>query len=320
MPLCELNLTKFKQNWEIDSVPDFYYAYRLLTHDVRVTNIAQLDVEAGDIVNMINVFSYQYPPRQSMQGGVAMMDPPQVELRLFGQEGSIFRLEEDSREAIKFKESLPAMHGVFPSWRTPDQSDFDDETEGVVCTIVDDSAPQATLDKIKNSESGSAFLADVEIKLIKPCALDDIMSCDPLCPSCGGERGREVQDENGRSNLQCLKDGATLRYELTFSLLLSDGSGELEVVVNSTQSQRLFSKIIAPGDLAPNRETKEKLLDIFYKLTGGNDPFFSLPADLRYHYTRPTFQCGIVKLVCRSGANNSEICNYCLVNTIIDPS
>ncbi len=320
MPLRELNLTKFKQNWEIDSVPDIYYAYHLLTHDVWISNIAQLDVEAGDVVNMINVYSFQYPPRQSVQGGVMVMDPPQVELRLFDREGSIVRLEEDSREETKFKESLPAIHGVFPLWRTPDQSDFDDEAEGVVCTIVDDSAPQATLEEIKNSENGSAFLAEVEVKLIKPGALDDIISHDPVCPSCGVGREGEVQDENGRNNPQCLKDGATLRYELTFSLLLSDESGQLEVEVNSTESRRLLSKIIAPGDLAPNQETKEKVSDVFYKLTGGNDPFFAVPTDPRYHYTRPTFQCGIKKNVNPSRASNGEVCNYCLVNTIIDQS
>ena len=318
MPLGELNLAKSKQNWEFDSVPELYYAYRLLTHDVRVTDIARLDVAAGDVVNLMNVFSYQPPPRQSVEGGATVVNPPLVELRLCNREDSIVRLNEDSQEAIKFKESLPVMHGVFPSWRAPDESDFDVESEDVVCTIVDDSTPEATLEEIKNAECGSEFLADVEVELIKPGALDDIISCGPTCPS-GDGKGSEVHDENGKNITQRPRDGATLQCELSFSLLLSDGSGELEVAVDSTESQRLFSKILTPDVLATSQETK-KILDIFYKLTGGNDPFFALPADPRYNYTRPTFQCGIKKVVNPPGGSNGEVCSYSLVNTIIDQS
>ena len=318
MPLRGLNLAKFKQDWEFDSIPELYYAYRLLAHDVWVVNIAHLDVEAGDVVNLMNVFSYQIPARQSVQGTAMVVDPPLVELRLIDQEDSMVCLDKDSQEAMKFKESLPVMHGVFPSWRSPDESDLDGEGEDAVCTIVDESTPQATLEEIKNAESGSEFLADVEVKLIKPGALDDIISCDPVCGIGNGDS--EMQDENGKNITRCLKDGATLQYELSFSLLLSDGSGELEVAVNGTESQRLFSKILTPDDLATSREMKEKILDIFYKLTGGNDPFFAVPADPRYSYTRPTLQCGIKKIVNPSGGSNGEVWSYSLVNTIIDQS
>ena len=313
MPLRELNLAKSKQNWEFDSVPELYYTYRLLTHDVWVAKIAQLDVAAGDIVNMINVFSYQHPPRQSTQAA-ATLDLPLVELRLFDQEGSIVRLEEDCQEAIKFTESLPVMHGVFPSWRAPEESDFDNESEDIVHTIVDDTTPQATLEEIRNAESGSKFLANVEIKLVKPSTTDAI--CDSICPSCGG-KGLEVQAENSNNPL-CLKDSATLQYELIFSLLLRDETGELEVVVDGTESPRLFSKLFA-DNLSATQEMKEKILDVFYRLTGGNDPFFAVPADPRYSYTRPTLRCAVKKVISPPKASSGEqSCNYYLVNTIID--
>ena len=51
----------------------------------------------------------------------------------------------------------------------------------------------------------------------------------------------------------------TLVYKPTFTLLLSDESGELEVLVDSQESQRLFSKTFS-SNVAANRETKEKML------------------------------------------------------------
>ena len=315
MPCRELNLAKSKQKWEFDSVPELFYTYSLLAHDVWIANIVQLDVAAGDVIHMINVFSYQHVPKQSVQAA-ATVEPPQVELRVFDREGSIVCLEEDSQEAVKFIESLPVMHGVFPSWRTPEESDFYDENEDIVPTIVNDSTPQATLEEIRNADGGSEFLANVEVKLIIPGSLDAI--CVPICPTCG-DKGNDVQAEN-IDDPTCLKDGATLVYKLTFSLLLSDKSGEaLEILVDCQESQRLFSKTLS-DNLAANRETKEKILDVFYMLTGGNDPFFAVPADPRYSYTRPTFQCAIKKLNDPSTAGNDTepSCNYYLVNTVIE--
>ena len=321
LPIKELSLAESKEKWEFDSDPELYYTYRLLTYDVWLSGIPKLEVLSGDIVNLINVYSYEYPPLNPIPGAATIFDhPPPVELRLFNRESSIVIFKEDSREAMKFEESLPVIHGVFPSWRSPSESDLEDEGNDIVRTIImDDSIPRATLGEIKQAENGGEFLASVQVKLVKPETVDDI--CDHICPSCG-DRGSEVRQAKDSGILQCPKDGATLQYELSFYLLLHDRSGELEVVVNGTESQRLFSKIFINGQMAANRETKERVLDVFYKLTGGNDPFFALPADPRYSYTPPEFLCTIKKVINPSEASNGGelLCNYRLVNTIIDQS
>ena len=312
LPFRELDLAKSKQPWEFDSDPELFYTYRLLTHDVWVAKIAELDVAAGDVVHMINVFSYQLPPRFSVQASTG--DSPQVELRLIHCQGKIVHLEDDCQEAIRLKESLPVVHGVLPSWRAPELSNFD-ETEDIVHTIVNGSTPQGTLEEIRKSDIGSEYVADVEVMLISPGTLDAI--CVPSCPKCKG-RGVDVRAENGE-DLKCLKDNAILEYSLNFSLLLSDDSEDLEVIVDSKESKRLFSKVFTIK-LVADQETKKKALNIFYTLTGGNDPFFALPTDPRYSYPRPTLRCAIKKVGNHpsSAGADEQSCNYYLVNTVID--
>lgn len=302
----ELSLKTTKQQWEFDSAPNLFYVYRGLTRDVWVNNIDELDVAAGDVVHMMNVHSHHC----STNLALLPTTEPQVELRISEHMGSIVRLEDDSIEATKLRDSLPTVQCVVPSWRVPLDTE---DVEGIVHTIVDNSTLIATLDQIKEAEVGSEYLAEVEVSLISPASLDTI--CVPYCPRCHG-KGPDVQAE-GINSCKCLVDGAILEYKVAFTFHLRDDTDELEVLVGSQESQQLFSKSFAIK-FAANQETKDKLLDIFYSLTGGNDPFFPLPPDPRFSYTRPILNCAIKKLLNPSKSSSEPLYSYYLVNTVID--
>lgn len=310
----ELDPLKTKNKWEFDTAPKLFFLYRQFTRDVYVSNIEELDVSAGDTVYFKNLSCYQQPvtPAQvvvpAMATNVHVADPSLVELRLTGQQSGVVQLDEDCEEVVKLKESLLAVQGVLPSWRTPEQ--FSD-----IETSVDNTLPLATLDEIKEADEGTECLADVEVINVCPGTMDAI--CASFCPACYDLDNSCMSESQEEQSCSCSIDSSVLEYELTFSLRVRDGSDELEVLVVSEEAKLLFSKLLGAKFMA-NDETKNKLLDLFYYMTGGNDPFFVLPLDPRYAYDRPSFRCAIRKCFNPSTAIDSEQSySYHLVNTVI---
>ena len=307
--LRELDPVKSKKKWEFDSDPELFYIYRYFTRDVYVSNINELDVSAGDVVYMKNMQCYQ--PTTTAESASTSTPPsppsPPVELRIVGNQGTVVPLDDDSEAAVKIKDGLPIVHGALPVWRLQEEANDID-------TLVDDSTPLATLEEIKEASVGSEHLVDVKVLRVSPGSMDTV--CIPYCPLCSGKVDLGVKGEGGDIH-SCQNDGATMDYKLTFSLLLADDSGELNVLVGSQESQHLLSSIL-DGNFSANRQTKDKILDVFYALTGGNDPFFPLPLDPRYSYARPMFRCAIKKLFNPSTtADSGQSCNYYLVSTVI---
>ena len=306
MPCRELSLAKTKKHWEFDSTPERFFLYRQLTQDVWVSSVKELDAAAGDVVHMINVQCFQKPAVS--QSAVSAVEEP-VELRITEHQGKIVHLDEDSEEAFKLKESIPTVLSALPAWSYQTVVADDDI---VVTTIINESAPFATLEEIQEASQQGEYLVDAEVVRVRPGSLDAV--CVPLCPSCREEE-LTVQIEGGR----CKNDGTILEYELNFALNLKDESGELEVLVSGQESRKLFSKILTDDNFAATQENKGKVLKAFFALTGGNDPFMALPFDPRYCYTRPKLQYAIKKIFDHCTASVGEhSCEYHMVDTVVD--
>ena len=300
VPYRELDLVKSKKRWEFDSIPEQFFLYRQLTHDVWVSNIDELDVIAGDVVHMINVECFQKP---TLQSTAADSDTGPVELRIMERHGGVINLEYDSKEALKFKESIPTMLGALPAWS--DRMGVVD-ANCIVATIVNESIPSATLEEIRKANEQCEYLVDVQIN---PGALNVV--CVPHCPLCHDKC--LVEEETN-----CQKDGTVLEYELSFVLHLEDETGELEVLVRGQESRKLLSKVLADNFVAC-QANKTKIMKVLHILTGGNDPCSAVPSDPRYVYSKPNIQCTIMKVCHPTSSDRSEqSCSYYLMNTVID--
>ena len=286
-----------------------------------MSNIDQLDAEAGGVVHLKNVYCLH--KSTALDAGRESATST-TELRITGHNGgAIVCLDDSSRESIEAKASLPVVEMALPVWRKPSdldeseaaQQDDDDDEIKTVRTIVDRSTPLSTLEQIEEEVSGAEYLADVEVLLVMPGSVDAM--CTPYCPRCQ----KKVEVESGVA--VCEEDGAALEYSLDFSLSLRDEHdfSELTVHVRNEEARKLFSNLLA-NDFLANQATKTHLLDILYALTGGNDPFFPLPPDPRYSYTRPYFRCAIKKLFDSQSSSQVEhssptTASCCLVNTAI---
>ena len=111
----------FKQKVEFASDPELYYTYRLLTLDVWISEIDELEVMAGDVVNLINMCTCDYPQLCPTDTRPSYENCP-LQGRLSGG---------DKIQPIS-STSVWCLYG------------FDDESDGIVCTVVDDSMPLAT--------------------------------------------------------------------------------------------------------------------------------------------------------------------------------
>ena len=244
------------------------------------------------------------------------------ELRVTGQDrGAVVLLDDTSRESMDLKASLPIVEIAVPVWRKPtnlDDSQNEDENDErmVIRTTVDESTPLATLKQVMEDDVGAEYLADVEVVMVSPGTVGAF--CSPYCPKC-----RQKVEVEASGVTVCEKDGTVLEYSLDFSLHLRDtcDCSELTVHVGNDEARKLFSNVITNSGFVANQETKDSILNILYAITGGNDPFFPLPPDPRYCYTRPILRCAIKKPFEHSPSSHDEMsCQttiFDLVNTVI---
>ena len=126
------------------------------------------------------------------------------------------------------------------------------------------------------------------------------------CPTC-------VDGQDGSPE-------AVLRLIYVFKLVLEDESGHLSAYV-AEDDAAVFLPGLPPTNLYVDQESRQKLLDRLYFLTGGNDPFVEHPPGSKGQQPRPWMECCLKSYFhgkCASGGGTSRKVHYRVFDTILN--
>eukprot|EP00731_Ephydatia_muelleri_P035145 Em0099g17a len=103
------------------------------------------------------------------------------------------------------------------------------------------------------------------------------------CPTCVGDAAAGGAPTSAPTE-------AVLRLIYVFKLVLDDETGHLSAYV-AEDDAATFLPGLPPTNLYVEQDSRRKLLDRLYYLTGGNDPFVEHPPGYRQQLPRPWMEC-----------------------------
>lgn len=314
MPFRELDLSSSKFHWEVQNDPRACYMYQGLIVDVFVGECK--DVEVGDFVELVNVLSLPVSPGSDS-------DPdslPPVELKITKHnlyDGKVRVLPDSSPRVQQIINNLPKPYGPFPTWKP-----LVNAPKSIGTVLNRQSKQSATLKEIEDAPAGSVFCCDVEVVSAGPVPVEEF--CQLRCSDCKMRYAIPKPEDLGSQDPGFLmlgdpciycndseEDTGTLKYMYVFTLRIRDSTGELEVFVSDKEGASLLPNL-PPTNFYADQSSKQKLVDILYNLTGGNDPFYPLPLDRKFCYPRPLFSCSILSYV-----SQTQHRRYSLTETVL---
>ena len=315
LPSSEISQSSSKHQWKMDNDPNACYMYQGLINDVFVSEIKNIKV--GDTVELVNVLSLPVTPN------TADADPnsqPQIELKIMNRimyKGNVRVLPGDSPSVQQFLNDMPRPYGPFPVQRSPSN------VPTTIGTVLHKQLKQtATLKQIQDAPIGSVFCCEVEVVGAGPAPIEDF--CQLRCSDCklryAIPKLEDMESEDsgfltvGDPCIYCSdseESTSTLKYMYLFTLYIRDITGELRVFVSDKEGATLLQNL-PPNNLHVDNNSRQKLLDVLYSLTGGNDPFFPLPCDPKFSYPRPLLNCCILTYM-----SQTEQQRYSLVDTVL---
>lgn len=310
--VCKKIDTDIERHFRTDFDPAVRYASRGLTQDVVIHGIRHHQIIPGSFVHLVNVclsLLSEAPSDEEQPVGelCILRDPP--------KSGTVIVLPEDSTEAREVRKQLPTLMEPFPIWRQPHFL----PPPSTTVTLDQNTKRWASLRTILEfSQVPYKFISSVKVDHVSPTTIEEF--CQLRCPECK-RRYPTPKPQDGAPQFspaslcphckeKTLADPPKLAFMYVFSLMVSDSTADgMELYISDSDATR-FLPDLPPTNLHTDPQTKETLLSKLYYLTGGNDPFFTLPPDCSF--LRPGMVCGILSY----RASNGSIC-YRIIDTVL---
>lgn len=301
-----------------------HHAYRELTSTVTVSVSFRPQVEAGDVVQLVNVHMARCE-RPKATGSdlmeLVVQDHPHYQ-------GAVSIFPEDSAVVAKFRSMLPQPEeassidgsGPVPSGSGPVPQ---------LSTVIDcENSQHSTLAEIAAAPVGSVHVAEVCIVDVvrRVCTrVEDL--CQLRCTGCKSlymTPRPQAQDSAqlltaGDNCVCCCTDTQLepnkLEFMYAFTLLITDSATQMEVALSGVEANRFFSQLeMRPTNLYTDSQARHTHLDLLHRMVGGSsDPFQDTPLDSTHQ--RPLLSLCIAVFVSSTGNRRFKITNTQLCNT-----
>lgn len=296
-------------DWSVELDLTLRYTSRGLTQDVFVVGGDELSVKPGDCIYLFNVhaISLSSLSQRSESGGATIK---LLVERDGAHPGAVALLKEDDKEVVELHNQIPPPPNATPVWR---------KLKEVVPSSLtiqlhpEDKQPASVRDILRADSAPAAFSATVKLlSVVSPGRVEDIVQL--RCSTCRAKAklvGRSLKSGDACPRCTCSDASSPARLQLMYVgvLRVGDETGEMDVHVSDRDAAVLFSHV-PPANLMVDSDTRKRVLELLYRLTGGNDPFFDIPEDCSL--PRPWLKCCVMLYVSLAG----RLC-YRLFDTVL---
>ena len=289
------------------SDPPLAYAYSKFLHDVFIDGSSTFEADPGAYVRLIHVISE--PMDDATSDGDNRVILKIKKDTFYG--GGVVPLTEE-KEIEDFSKALPQVTQSQPINRRPAR------LLPVSASVVYSDRPVSSLSEVYRGAKGEKFRCRVQVVVVETG--HGIESLSQLrCTNCRKQFETPKADtanalSPGVGCRSCRDDSNKLQGVLKFvyviSLKVEDSTRRLLVYLNPNTS---FFPQLKPANLYIDHQARDALLDRFYYMTGGNDPFQNAPrSHPRFNYPRPWLDCCIVVYQSKQGNKCFQLCDTVL--------